>query len=203
MMAALLPTLLGVGSSMVGAGLNYYGTREANQMNLALADKQMAFQRDSTERAMGFGAEQAQKQMDFQERMSNTAYQRTMADMEAAGINPMLAFSQGGASTPVGSSASGVSAQGSRAEYQNRFATAVSSAMQMTQVMAQVEQTKALTELVRSELPEKKISSEYYSTDYGKTMKKVDLFTGSFGKLGPLINMFMRGARIPGLRIGF
>lgn len=42
----------------------------------------------------------------WQERMSNTAYRRAMYDMRAAGLNPMLAYSQGGASTPGGSSAS-------------------------------------------------------------------------------------------------
>lgn len=44
----------------------------------------------------------AQQQMAFQDHESSTAYQRATKDMEAAGLNPMLAYSQGGASTPSG-----------------------------------------------------------------------------------------------------
>jgi hypothetical protein len=48
-------------------------------------------------------AEAADKQMEFQQNNSNTAYQRQVADLQAAGLNPMLAYIKGGgASTPTG-----------------------------------------------------------------------------------------------------
>lgn len=58
-----------------------------------------------------FNAWQADANRDFQREMSNTAIQRQVRDMRAAGINPIMAARYGGASTPAGANASATSAR--------------------------------------------------------------------------------------------
>jgi len=82
------------------AGSNLIGTYMTNQARAAQAAE-----------ANRFSAEQAKNQMDFQERMRETQYQTAVKDLMAAGLNPMLAYTQGGAGTPSGASAVGQQAQ--------------------------------------------------------------------------------------------
>lgn len=83
------------GNPWISAGASMLGGMMTNESNAENMKDSWAFNQASS-----------REQMAWQERMSNTAHQREVADLRAAGLNPILSVNHGGASTPSGSSAS-------------------------------------------------------------------------------------------------
>lgn len=160
----------------ISAGAGYLGSKKQNEANQKVAASQMA----------------------FQERMSGSAYQRAVADMRKAGINPMLAYSKGGATTPGGAGLPMVNQLGG-------VGKVVSSALQMRRLNAETDQLEANTALARKkdqtetyvqekmnedrlgayaarQITQLNISSAYAQAIAGKTQTEIN--KSALGKIG-------------------
>lgn len=151
----------------LAAGLTYLGARNANEAAQA----------------------NTREQMDFQERMSNTAYQRSMQDMRAAGLNPILAYNQGGASAPSGGAA----------PVQNEMAGAVNSAIESRRYHAEIKNLESQNKVLESQAllnltsakgqafshAGKGVEEEIDKSTVGKILKYID-------RLAPVLKLIKR-----------
>lgn len=164
--------MFGVDDAIIAAGVTAAGSAYAahasnaansdtNAFNAAQAGafygQSQMFNREQATVAREFNHDEAIHARAFQERMDNTRYQRAIGDMQAAGINPMLAVSQGGAgSGQSGAASTGAasSPQGTTPSYipmRSIMGEAAQSALQITQSNAINKKLEAETDLLRTQ----------------------------------------------------
>lgn len=110
----------------------------------------------------------------FDERMSSTAYQRAVADMEKAGLNPMLAYMKGGASSPT-------SGQGSVSAPD--ITGAISTAQQMKRTESELQTQEAQRALIAAQTMESIAKADNTTQQTAESRARVPTYPASTSKL--------------------
>lgn len=136
------------------------GIRDQSQKNNAWsaeqARKQMEFQERSQQKAMDFNSAEAAKNRNWQKMMSDTAHQREVRDLMAAGLNPVLSVSGGngasvGSGATAGSVGAGSGSKGDTDTSSNAAIVSLLSAVLNRKTQLEIADTNAKTNLAVAE----------------------------------------------------
>lgn len=171
---------------ITGGILGFVGQQQTNQKNWDIAQA-----------ANAASAEQAQRQMDFQERMRSTQYQTAIEDMKKAGLNPMLAYTQGGAGTP-----SGAMGQVSTAKVGNVIGSALAGAQAASSTAADVDLKKATTTNTSAQTIKTEADTIQTAANIGKILEDTKVSTQTQKNLEATLNHILEQIKLTKAQTG-
>lgn len=154
---------------IIGGAFQLEGTRQTNTAN-----------RDIAEQATAANVGSAREQMQFQERMSNTAHQREVEDLRKAGLNPLLSLNAGASSPP------GASAQAATATMQNEMEGIANSARETAQMFLNIKKQQKEMDLMDAQTQKAKTEAKVIS----KGVPEADIKNRAYNLLKPLLDKF-------------
>jgi hypothetical protein len=149
--------------------LSFLSQERTNRVNAEMAQWTTRQNMQEASRARSWEAGQAEVNRQFQERMSNTSFQRMTKDMEAAGLNPLLALG-GGSSTPTGATPGGAQGSAVQARIEDAGSKAISSALGAKQLRYDIK--KQAQEIKNMEAMERQINSATGKINLETTMMR-------------------------------
>lgn len=160
--------MFGIDDALILGGASIIGGMMTNETNEDISSAQSGFNAEQAALNRDFNANEAAKSREYNTlrgdylnewnlNVANTSYQRAVKDMQAAGLNPMLAYSRGGAATPQASVGGVAQASGQAAtsaappHIRNVLGDAISTALTTAQIQAQTALTEAQTKKTTAE----------------------------------------------------
>lgn len=142
--AAPFAPILGPAATIATGLIGASGARRQQSDSRAMSREQMAFQSQQAATARDFNERMVKEQRAYGTQMSNTQHQRQVADLKAAGLNPLLSANTG-AGTPTSASPGSPSPAGAMGTAQNVAGAGVQSALSMASQIATIRNINAQT----------------------------------------------------------